>query len=429
MASTGEAQTASTSNQEGRGSWRGRGRGRPWRRGRGGKNYSRQNTNPDAGPSTEDRGTSKKPEKPRPTHFLALPLHTHAELSGRISQFHKALFATEDLSSLGSGNIYTSRGKPRISTLIEGLDSTILIDPIRMHMTLGVMTLETDDPPQTETVDQSSTGPEPEGITQEAATAPSGDQSTSTPSDTLEQPPPRRTIATTLELLKSLQPRIMEILDGEKAVHVPLDHLDVLKTERMRPKKGKDAQQPVAGDSVATGVATTDAPAEEVKEKVGAGVLFLGPSHDYHKDETGRKLKEICELVNKTFKEAGYLTDTRPLTVRLKTFDLYFHSNASFPTQLHCTILNASHRKPRRWQPFSYSDIVQHPACQSLFTTSPSIPEPSTYAIPPITRQNTAVPIQLGRYPVTSIQLWRMGSRGPNNEYVNCGGIELSQAE
>ncbi|KAF9044145.1 hypothetical protein BJ165DRAFT_1479390 [Panaeolus papilionaceus] len=392
--------TSAATQQPGRGSWKGRGRGRPWRRGREGKNFS-PNTNADAGTSSTE---NQKPKNPRPTHFVALPLHNHPALSSRIAEFHKALINARGTPA--TKNLYTSRGKPQVSTLVQGLDSTILIDPIRMHMTLGVMALESDEPTQ---AGQSS------AITGSDETPPGGSASAEPEADTAvgptEPPPPRKTIATALELLKSLQSQITEILDGQKSVHVPLDHLDVLKTERIRPKKPTNTQQPPdtakkEGPLLTSDTATEANAAAEVEEKIGAGVLFLGPSADYHKEESGKKLKRICELVNKAFRDANYITETRPL-------------------KLHCTILNASHRKPKRWQPFSYSDIVQQPACQMLITGASSTPDSPLYVPAVITRQATAVPIQLGTYPVSSIQIWRMGSHGPNNEYVNCGGIDL----
>lgn len=36
-----------------------------------------------------------------------------------------------------------------------------------------------------------------------------------------------------------------------------------------------------------------------------------------------------------------------------------------------------------------------------------------------------SVPLNLGVYVVEEIQLWVMGSHGPNNEYSSCGGILL----
>jgi len=138
-----------------------------------------------------------------------------------------------------------------------------------------------------------------------------------------------RTVSTALILLRSLRPRISEILDGTKGVKVPLEILDVLKVERMRKK---DQQNDKSLRDVANpGV-----------EEVGAGVLFIGPADASSGvlDEERRKLMEVCgmfpikmtylldcislclELVSRTFKEAGYLTDTRSLKVSLSVFDL-----------------------------------------------------------------------------------------------------------
>lgn len=117
---------------------------------------------------------------------------------------------------------------------MEGLDSTIVIDPVRMHMTLGVMALEPED---------------------EIAVAGTSSQ-------------PRKTVSTALALLASLSPRISRILDGERGVKVPLDVLDVLKTEKMR-----------SGN-----------------EKIGAGVLFLGPLESAAINNERRKLRDVCGM-------------------------------------------------------------------------------------------------------------------------------------
>ena len=119
---------------------------------------------------------------------------------------------------------------------MEGLDSTIVIDPVRMHLTLGVMALESEDD----------------------AAAVAG---------TSSQHP--KTVSTALALLASLSPRISQILDGERGVKIPLDVLDVLKTEKMR--NGKD-------------------------EKIGAGVLFLGPQESAISPER-RKLRDVCGML------------------------------------------------------------------------------------------------------------------------------------
>ncbi|KAF7768412.1 hypothetical protein Agabi119p4_7655 [Agaricus bisporus var. burnettii] len=61
---------------------------------------------------------------PRPTHFLALPLHNHPMLRNRVAAFQNSLFDRNG------------------STLVRGLDKSILVDPRRLHMTLGVMALD-----------------------------------------------------------------------------------------------------------------------------------------------------------------------------------------------------------------------------------------------------------------------------------------------
>lgn len=96
-----------------------------------------------------------------------------------------------------------------------------------------------------------------------------------------------KTVQTALELLHTLRPRIAEILGGETSVVAKLDSMDILK---------------------------------------GANVLYVGPS------EEGTQLRQLCgkfgcgfslfilkekaDLVHDTFRDAQYLTDTRPLVVR-----------------------------------------------------------------------------------------------------------------
>lgn len=51
--------------------------------------------------------------------------------------------------------------------------------------------------------------------------------------------------------------------------------------------------------------------------------------------------------------------------------------------------------------PFSYTDILGSAAYRAI--------QPDVF----------------GLYEVQRIELWKMGSWGPNNEYVSCGGIDL----
>jgi len=81
-------------------------------------------------------------------------------------------------------------------------------------------------------------------------------------------------------------------------------------------------------------------------------------------------------LVNNAFVDAGLLVDARrPLKVTI--FNGY-HSQLAVDTspQLHCTVINTTHRKPRsranRRQPFSYSAILASTALQDI--TAPLLP-------------------------------------------------------
>ena len=192
----------------------------------------------------------------------------------------------------------------------------------------------------------------------------------------------------------------------------------------------------------------------------------------------------MLDLVHQAFKDAGYLTDTRPL----KVWYIYIVTariSSFLMTKLHCTILNTSHRKNRFRQPFSYSDILAsdalrflcghagdsnsqsvateansfaHPEAELAETAtiqegkptgsipdnlSISLPQPNTSSSNPdphfkvslnistkskghsVMNNPTYVSVNLGVFPVEEIQLWVLGSHGPNNEYVSCGGMLL----
>ena len=151
-----------------------------------------------------------------------------------------------------------AKGNPAVSSLIDGLDTSIIIDPRRLHLTLGVMSLEP--------VDQSLT---------------TLDSQRSTQASNSDTPPValKKTVETALELLASLQPRIAEILEGSAGVKVLLDQLDVLKTQKIQSQRSPDKGAQ---------------PAEEGPPKVGAGVLFLGPSPSALQSVEGVKLMRVC---------------------------------------------------------------------------------------------------------------------------------------
>jgi activating signal cointegrator complex subunit 1 len=82
--------------------------------------------------------------------------------------------------------------------------------------------------------------------------------------------------------------------------------------------------------------------------------------------------------------------------------------------QLHCTLINTVHRKPRSKgarKPFSYPSILASPAFQAIGGVSTSQKGPKT--------------IDLGVWDVDEVQICEMGSYGPEGEYVSCGGCSL----
>jgi len=191
-------------------------------------------------------------------------------------------------------------------------------------------------------------------------------------------------------------------------------------------------------------------------EAIGAGVLYIAPEiKNQGVNVDFCKLNQVADFVHQAFKDAGYLTDTRPL-------------------KLHCTILNASHRKPRKREPFCYSDILESDALRILRENAgdpiPQSEGSSTILDPAIDQEGEfsssiqhnlsmsvlpenissssnpsskpsnvpmkspghsevknppSVSVNLGIFIVEEIQLWVMGSHGPNNEYISCGGIVL----
>ncbi|KIJ59283.1 hypothetical protein HYDPIDRAFT_100984, partial [Hydnomerulius pinastri MD-312] len=171
-----------------------------------------------------------------------------------------------------------------------------------------------------------------------------------------------KTLPEALSLLCSLGPRIMEMLSGIR-LRVPLQMMDIMKPDRGNPDN--------------------------------AHVLWFGPSLD---TEDAQRLKKVGEMVNKVFVEAGFILERRPL-------------------KLHCTILNTTYRKPKtrgQRQPFSYRSLLTSPVVQR-FILQP-------HAEPDFRRP---VKVDFGTWNVDEIQICKMGSYGPEGEYVSCGGLSL----
>ena len=168
-------------------------------------------------------------------------------------------FESTSSSALGKGS------KPKVvkSSLVEGLDSSLLIDPRRLHMTLGVMSLERDDD----------------------SVVPTEAPETTTAQGHL----PKKTVSSALYLLHSLKPRISEILQSDKGIKVPLEIMHVLKTQKMplntKGNKGvggngkgevsERKRNEISEDGRQGGSGPFNA--IQGKEAIGAGVLYVAP--------------------------------------------------------------------------------------------------------------------------------------------------------
>jgi len=190
---------------------------------------------------------------------------------------------------------------------IAGLDRSIMVAPARLHLTLGVMHL-VDKPHRSQppTQAQSNGGMANERIftTQEA-----------------------------IALLHSLREPLRLLLKaqgGDGTLRVPLNYAGVLQVERW--------------------------------QKGSSNVFWVGPSPDLVKlpGTLEHTLQEVGNLVNTEFKNAGFITEMRPL-------------------KLHCTLINTRYRKPRPKDgyPFNHEELFSSSAFMSHIprrTSQPGIP-------------------------------------------------------
>jgi len=146
-----------------------------------------------------------------------------------------------------------------------------------MHMTLGVMALE----------EEASAGLTSVGTSSGRAASP----------DISAPAVQRKTVSTALRLLMSLSPQISEILKESKMVKVPLEVMDVLKTEKMLPQGQSGKKASVAEENDSHGRKKEKRPErDDYYDRVGAGVLFVGPQEMAKNlmDEERQKLMGVC---------------------------------------------------------------------------------------------------------------------------------------
>ncbi|EMD39444.1 hypothetical protein CERSUDRAFT_121726 [Gelatoporia subvermispora B] len=287
-----------------------------------------------------------------------------AEMGGTILGHHAAL--RERMTTFTDALLQTSPA-------ITGLDRSIVIPPRRLHLTLGVLSLDTQ-----KSSSSRSARPSARAAPVNVSSVQSGASTSTKPSVTAQANPIvcPRTLDAVRTLLQGLRPRILEIL-GREPLRVRLGSMDVMKPER--------------GDL----------------ER--AHVMWVGPPPE---GEDVRRLKAVAQFVHDAFKKEGLLVDEgRAL-------------------KLHCTVLNTVHRKPRSRNrvPFSYAAILSSPALDAVTTSDMAEPllegdsrirlqsQTSSQSRP--RRPTRMRAVELGEWSIDEIQLCEMGSWGPEGEYV-----------
>ena len=156
---------------------------------------------------------------------------------------------------------------------IAGLDRSIVIDPRRVHLTLGVMRLEKEDAAATACgKDDNATPSAPPFRTTVNARNPLGAG---------DPPPPRRTVSAALALLRSLAPQLAAL----GPARVDLERLGVLKTQ----KGGREANMLWVGPREA----------DESEGREGAADSKGGEAAESRGGKSS--LHAIADLVHQTF--------------------------------------------------------------------------------------------------------------------------------
>ncbi|KAI0738784.1 hypothetical protein C8Q80DRAFT_209346 [Daedaleopsis nitida] len=178
---------------------------------------------------------------------------------------------------------------------------------------------------------------------------------------------PTRKVAAAAKLLYDLRPRVHELLQGE-TLRVPLDCMDVMKPDQRNHEPGH--------------------------------IIWVGPA--VNEAGTTDKLKAVAHLVQQAFDGAGLLADERRA---LKLF---------------CPILSTGYREPRRLRcvPFSYASILASDALKSINVQE----DVADYG----KGKNGPVKIDFGTWEVDELQICKVGSWGPEGEYVTAARCSLN---
>ncbi|KAH8106395.1 hypothetical protein DFH11DRAFT_1732938 [Phellopilus nigrolimitatus] len=361
-----------------------------------------------------DSSGSWKRDKPKPTHFLSIPLGHIPAVREAVSSFTSALSAQ-------SSNVP-----------IKGLDESIIIPARRLHLTLGVMNLK-----DHLSMPLSPTSSRPPEVLH-------------TNSGNLELP--EKTVTSAFSLLQSLRPRILGILDGAP-LRVPLQQIGILKPERGDPGKAHVMYVGPIED-----VPCTDSESQDVRrlalvckllneEFLRAGLVI----------NDKRPLKLHCTLLNTAHrrprpKKAGWhartpfsfsdvlasdafraiskATTTSPNTGSRITVSTVAPISSALESSAFPT-----HSSSDQVSEINTPDTIKRDF--AAFLSPLNTPDLSTTTQYPSSAQGArgkvgrgqqvhhGHPVDLGTYIVSEVQVCRMGSWGPEGEYECVGRIEL----
>jgi len=224
-----------------------------------------------------------------------------------------------------------------------------------------------------------------------------------------------RTVESAMAFLRSLAQLILARL-GPSPLNIKLSRMNTMKPPRGTAKAGE------------------------------AHVLWVGPPEPSPEDEGNERLQDICRFIHLSFKQSGFIVEDRPL-------------------QLHCTVVNTVYRKrapnssrdteslgskepvsaaqkhPSRGQkrqeriPFSYPAIRSSKAVRSIAPSLVPADQSGGATAHGTSKGNKGstgnggppneLTVELGNYPILSLELCEMGSYDEKGGYKSVGGISL----
>ncbi|KDQ16020.1 hypothetical protein BOTBODRAFT_43642 [Botryobasidium botryosum FD-172 SS1] len=341
----------------------------------------------------------------------------HADFRTHVSEFTDSLLAS--------------------SSDIPGLDESIVISPMRLHLTLGVMCLS-DDPPRQGPTRSQGVGVGARGDTELPSTS---TLSPPLPSSVDGSPAPP-SVQSALDLLRSLKPRLSQILapqtqsqtrnpreDTWTKVRVPLERMDIMPPEHgdptrahvlwLGPSKERSAEKKVLWDVCrpAMIMGKIGGSRSRVSELQGSGV------------DPGYETIEVMVVF------AGQLHCTILNTIYRSKASILAHNQAQAQAQIqaeqpqtpHPRNRNPPHQNQSRI-PFSYSAILENMGHQ------PSQPSPLAAPAPDAASNSRragagaggwGIDVGFGTWEIGEVQLCKMGSHDPEGRYVSVGAVSL----